>query len=131
MDLNYSVNGANQNRLRLIGNILGASSSLSMLEDSAPNLFSIWCDDTKPASNCHVWWKNTSLSSVDEISAQAEKDMAENPLIDIMIFEHNTASLDNLMWFVLISKDNVVRTFQNETDVCQHLKELIARYESK
>lgn len=131
MDLNYSVQGNNQNRLRLVENILGTSDSLSVMEESIANLFSIWCDDTKPTSACHVWWKNTSLNSVDDISKQAQKDMIENPLIDIVIFEHKATLLDGLMWFVLISKDNVVRTFQNDVDVCQHLKELISRFEFK
>lgn len=127
MDLTYQASGANQHRVRLLSETLG-SSSVSALDSSSKAAFSIWCDNISPPSQYHVWWQNTSLESIDKIVSYAKKQIDLHTNLNIIILEHSSQSIDNVIFFVVVSKDNVVRTFQNEKDVCLYLKDLVAKY---
>lgn len=127
MDLTYQANGANQHRVRLLSETLGAS-SVAALDDESKAAFSIWCDHTTPPSKYHVWWQNTSLESIDKIVLYAKQQINSQSNLSIVILEHSSQSVENITFFVVVSKDNVVRTFQNEKDVCLYLKELASKY---
>ena len=125
MDLNYRAGGHNTTRLRLIEQQLGEKPVAVQSENIQP--FQIWCSDDAPDLKCKVWWTSTGLDSIDSISSFAKKKMAEHTNVDLMILEHS--SKDSQAWFVVCGKDNVIRTFQSETDICSYLKEIIARHE--
>lgn len=127
VDLTYQANGANQHRVRLLSETLGAS-SVAALDSSSKAAFSIWCDHTTPPSKYHVWWQNTSLESIDKIVLYAKQQINSQSNLSIVILEHSSQSVENITFFVVVSKDNVVRTFQNEKDVCLYLKELASKY---
>lgn len=128
MDLNYKASGTNTNRLRLFNQILGTNAEMSALDDVTQSVFSIWCGDNMPGKDYKVWWKNTGHDSIEKIVEQAKKDMLDNSCLDIIVAEHKGEFADNLFWIVAISRDNIVRTFQNDIDVCLYLKELIAKH---
>lgn len=128
MDLTYQANGDNQHHIRLLSDTLG-SSGVTALDSSSKAVFSIWCDNITPPSEYHVWWQDTSLESIDKIVSYAKHKIELHKNINIMILEHSAQSISNVIFFVLVSKDNVVRTFQNEKDVCLYLKEIASRYD--
>ncbi len=127
MDLAYQANGSNTSRLRTLEKILGSQiemSSMSFLDKS----ISIWCDNSVPTNEHQIWWKTVGLNSIDKIVEESKKIININKHIEAIIVEHISQNANNLVWFILISKDNVVRAFQSEQDVCLHLKELISRH---
>jgi len=131
MDLKYQAQGDNKSRLRLIEQTLGSSADFHAM-DTSTSVFSIWCGDQPPAEHVKIWWKDSSLPTIDAMIEYSKKQMSKHRNIDIMILEHDTHNAkENLKWFVVVSKDNVVRTFQNDTDVCSYLKEMAARHLTK
>lgn len=128
MDLTYQVNGDNQHHIRLLSDTFG-SSAVTAFDSSSKAVFSIWCGNNAPSSEYHVWWQNTSLGSIDKIVSYAKQQIELHKNINIMILEHSAQSILNITFFVLVSKDNIVRTFQSEKDICLCLKEIAARYD--
>lgn len=126
MDLAYQANGSNTSRLRVLEKTLGSQIEMSSM--SLDKSLAIWCDNSIPTDKYQIWWKTVGLESLDKIVNESKKNINTNKHIEAIIVEHISQNVNNLVWFILISKDNVVRAFQNEQDVCLHLKELISRY---
>ena len=132
MDLTYRAHGDNPARLRMIYQAMGPSADVMMLENPSSIIFSIWCSDSPPPENFHVWWTNTGLETIDLIVDYAKQQLQLYKQIDILVLQHVVQRpIDNLTWYILVSKDNITRTFQSEVDTCRYLQEMAARYETK
>ena len=129
MDLRYQAQGSNKTRLRLISKVMGASAEISVQSENN-NVFRIWCEDSPPPPQYQIWWQNTGLSFIDEMVVQAKKLLSQHNDVKYIVMEHVGGQNIGVNWCVVVSKENVVRTFQSEVDVCNYLRELAARYDS-
>lgn len=123
MDLIYQAVGTNKHRIRLLKSFVGES-TVKALDDSGA--FTVCCDEHMSNPNASVWWTETVKSNTKELIEEGKSYLQAHPNLKIVIIEHGK-TVDSVNWFVVISRDNVVRTFQAEADVCQFLQGFVAK----
>jgi len=123
MDLNYHAVGANKHRIRLLKSFIGENTVKALDNSSA---FTICCDKHMSNSNASVWWTETVKSNTKELIEEGESYLQIHPNLKIVVLEHGK-TIDSIRWFLVVARDNTVRTFQTETDVCQFLQGFVTK----
>lgn len=126
MDLKCQINGDNKHHIRMLNETMGIETSIVSSFDSS-DILSIWCSNDTPPNGYNVWWQNSAFGSVDKMVLYAKKQFELYSFVNMIVMEHTSQSVDNITFFVVVSKDNIVRTFQNVKDLCLYFKELVIK----
>jgi hypothetical protein len=123
MDLNYQATGSNKHRLCLLNSVLGTNTVKTL---ALSNVFTICCDEQMSNKNAAVWWTETVKSNTSDLISQGQSYLQEYPNLKFVVLEHGK-TIDTIKWFLVVARDDTVRTFQTEADVCQFLQTFAAK----